>query len=398
MKRRWSALAGIAAMVLVAAACGGGSGAKNTPSSQVKLPASIGPTEGALSLIAWVGYTEDGSTDKNSDWVHPFEQQTGCKVTVKYGNTSDEMVTLMRQGGGRVYDGVSASGDASNRLIAHGDVAPVNVDLIPGWKEFIPTLQGPAHNTVNGVHYGVSYMYGANVLMYNKDAVTPAPTSWDVTWNASSPYAGKITAYDSPIFIADAALYLKAHNPGLGIEDPYELTQAQLDAAVSLLKQQKPLVKKYWSVAGDEIGLFESRDLVVGTAWPYQVSVLQSNAKIPVDAVIPSEGATGWADTWMMSAHAPHPNCMYKWMDWASTANVQSQVAEFYGATPSNTSACSIIEEDLGAEAAAPYHCGDDAFVKQLALWKTPLADCGGGKNDCMDYSVWSQKWTEIRG
>ena len=393
-EKGWSILGVVCSLAMIAAACGGGD---EKPADGGDLPQTVGEGEGALNLIAWIGYTENGSTDPNSDWVTPFEDKTGCKVSVKYGNTSDEMVTLMRQGGGKLYDGVSASGDATNRLIAAGDVAGVNTDLVPSWKDFIPTLQSPAHNTVGGVHYGVSYMYGANVLLYNTQQASPAPTSWDAVFDPNSPYAGKITAYDSPIYIADAAMYLMNHQPDLGIKDPYELTQTQLDAAVALLKGQKPNVKKYWSLAADEIDLFTSGELVVGTAWPYQVSVLQSDSQ-PVKATIPSEGATGWADTWMMSKNAQHPNCMYKWMDWASTPEVQAQVAEFYGATPPNTKSCDIITADLGAKAAEPYHCGDDAFVHQLFLWKTPLADCGDGKNDCVDYSVWQQKWTEIKG
>jgi len=388
-------MAAALSLVLVAAACGKSGPAATSPGAN--LPQSIGKGEGTLNLIAWVGYTEDGSTDPKFDWVHPFEQQTGCQVKVKYDDTSDQMVNDMRQSGGTLYDGVSASGDATNRLIAHGDVAPVNVKLIPGWSQFLPTLQSPPHNTVNGVHYGVSYMYGANVLMYNTQQVKPAPTSWDVTFEANSPYAGKVMAYGGPIFIADAALYLKTHQPSLGITDPYELTAAQLDAAVALLKTQKPLIKKYWTLASDEIDLFTAGDAVVGTAWPYQVSVLQAD-KQPVDAVIPSEGATGWADTWMISSHAQHPNCMYQWMKYASTAAVQTQVAEFYGATPSNQGSCAALVTDLGDAAAAPYHCGDDSFVHQLYLWKTPLPDCGNGKTGCMDYSVWTQKFTEVTG
>jgi putative spermidine/putrescine transport system substrate-binding protein len=395
MRRARSALAVLAGLTLIAVACG-----KNTPatSSGSKLPTKVGAGEGQLNLIAWPGYVESGQNSPTSDWVTPFEQQTGCKVNVKYGNTSDEMVNLMRQGGGTQYDGVSASGDATNRLIAHGDVAEVNTKLIPSFSQMMPSLQSPPHNTVDGKHYGVPYMWGPNFLMYNTDVVKTPPTSWADTWETSSPYSGKVTAYDSAIFIADAALYLKAHQPSLGITDVYELTAPQLDAAVNLLKQQAPMIKKYWSVYTDEITGFESGDMVIGTAWPVNLATILADKKVPAAAVIPSEGVTGWADTWMMSAHARHPNCMYKWMQWTSTPDVQTQVAEYYGATPSNAQSCTKLREDLGDVADSVYHCGDDAFLKGIALWKTPLSVCDNGKNECMDYSIWTEKWTEIRG
>src|SRR5712691_5754782 len=394
MKRYRANLIASVAIVLVLAACGG-----TTNGGQgSNLKQSIGAGEGDLNLVAWTGYVESGKTDPKVDWVTPFTNQTGCKINVKFADTSDEMVTLMRQGGGTQWDGVSASGDATNRLIAHGDVAEVNTNLIPDFKDVIQSLQSPRHNTINGHHYGVPYMYGPNVLMYNTDVVKPAPTSWAPTWDANSPYKGKVAAYDSPIFVADAALYLKAHNKSLGITDVYELTSKQLDAAIALLKVQAPLIKKYWAATTDETDPFSSGDMVIGTAWPYQVSFLKTEKK-PVAAVVPSEGATGWADTWMISSHAQHPNCMYQWMKYASTAAVQTQVAEFYGATPSNQGSCAALVTDLGDAAAAPYHCGDDSFVHQLYLWKTPLPDCGDSRGaTCTDYTIWQQKWQEVRG
>ena len=395
MKRYRANLIASTAAMLVLAACGGTSNSAQTGSN---LPQSIGPNETALNLIAWTGYVESGKTDPKVDWVTPFTTATGCKINVKFADTSDEMVTLMRQGGGTQYDGVSASGDATNRLIAHGDVAEVNTNLIPDFKDVIQSLQSPRHNTINGHHYGVPYMYGPNVLMYNTSKVSPAPTSWKDTWEKSSPYSGKIAAYDSPIFIADAALYLKAHNKSLGITDVYELTSKQLDAAIALLKQQAPMIKKYWAATTDETDPFSSGDMVIGTAWPYQVSFLKSENK-PVAAVVPSEGATGWADTWMMSAHAQHPNCMYQWMKWTETAAVQDQVAEFYGATPSNTTSCDLLRQHIGASADSDYHCGDNTFLKNIALWKTPLQECGDSRGaTCTDYTVWQQKWQEVRG
>ena len=233
------------------------------------------------------------------------------------------------------------------------------------------SLQAPAHNTIDGVHYGVPYMWGPNYLMYNTDVVTTPPTSWDVVFETDSPYAGKITAYDSAIYIADAALYLKTHNPDLGITDPYELSEEQLNASIDLLKQQAPMINKYWASWDVEVDGFNSGDMVIGTAWPGNTLYVD---KVPVDNVNPSEGVTGWADTWMMSTNAQHPNCMLMWMEYTLRPEVQTAVAEFYGATPSNTASCEQLNADL-KDAAAYYHCGDDTYLQDIALWKTPLAD-----------------------
>ncbi len=365
-----------------------------------------GPGEGALNIIIWAGYAEDGSNQKAYDWVKPFETETGCKVSTKVGNTSDEMVTLLRQGGGSVYDGVSASGDATNRLIANGDVAPVDVSKIPGFGDVAPFLQNAPHYVVGGIHYGVPHGWGGNSLMYRTDKVTPAPTSWNVVFDpqASAPYAGKITAYDSPIYIADAALYLKAHNSSLGITDPYELSSDQLDAAVTLLKQQRTVIGKYWSVYTDEIDNFKNGATVVGTTWPYQVNALKGlTPPVPVEAIVPSEGMTGWADTWMMSAKAQHPNCMLKWMAWMITPEVQAQVAENFGESPANPKACKYLDPGYGPYAlknfCTLYSVNDPNYYGQIAFWKTPLPDCGDSRGQtCTDYSTWTQKWTEIKG
>jgi putative spermidine/putrescine transport system substrate-binding protein len=392
MRKPMVVCAVMGAFALVAAACG----SESTSSPGTGVPSAAATPvadltgEGSLDLITWQGYTED-------DWVKPFEQDTDCKVTVKYANTSDDMVNYMRQGGGTLYDGVSASGDASNRLIASGDVAPVDISQFSEYANVMQSLQAPAHNTIDDVHYGVPYMWGPNFLMYNTDVVKPAPTSWDVTFDPSSPYAGKVTGYDSPIFIADAALYLKTHQPDLGITDPYELTSEQLDASVNLLKQQSSMIGKYWAYYLDEIKGFNSGDMVVGTAWPVNEQYVQAAGKVNVADVIPSEGVTGWADTWMMSSHAQHPNCMLKWMDYSLQPNVQTQVAEFYGATPSNTASCTKLNKDLG-DAATAYHCGDDQFLQSVYLWKTPLGICPDGTQSCTDYNTWTEKWLEVRG
>ena len=353
------------------------------------LPTTIGKGEGQLNLVAWEGYTQ-------KQWVLPFTKATGCKVNAKYAGSSDEMVTLMRSGGGSQYDMVSASGDASLRLIYGKDVQPVNVKLIPDWKSFIPALKSPPHNTIGGQHYGVSLQWGPNTLLYNTTKVKPAPTSWSSIY--SSKYKGKVTVPDNPIQIADAALYLSKSKPSLGIKDPYELNKKQFDAAVALLTAQKPLIKKYWALASDEIDLFKNGDAVIGATWPYQTNTLIGD-KVPVKDLIPKEGATGWADTWMLSAKAKHPNCAYMWLKWVSTPKVQAQQAIYFGETPANTKACAIMDK-LSAGSAAQYHCGASAaYFNSIKFWKTPVADCGNGQVNCMTYTQWQQAWTtEVTG
>src|SRR5215831_7116062 len=395
--RAGTLLAAASAAMLVAAGASSGSstsgGASGTsgltpPQANTAVPASVGKGEGQLNLIAWSGYAQP-------QWVKPFEQATGCQVSTKYGNTSSEMVSLMANGGGGQYDLVSASGDADLRLIYGGDVKPININLIPSWKDFHPFLQSPPFNTIGGKHYGVSYEFGPNVLLYSKQAFPSAPTSWSVIYN--SKYAGQVTVPNNPIQIADAALYLSKTQPGLGITDPYELTPAQFNATVGLLKQQKPLIKKYWDLASQEISMFQSGTAVVGAAWPYQTNTLVA-AGAKVADTIPSQGATGWADTWMLVTKAPHPNCAYKWMQWATTLKVQAQQAVFFGETPANKLACPVMDQ-LQQGACAAYHANaPEAYFQTLKFWKTPLPQCGNGKNDCVPFQQWVTAWTQITG
>jgi len=390
MRVRFALAAVLIAAMAVAAGCGsssssGSSGGGGTGSSGPKLPTSIGPTEGHLNLIAWQGYTEDNV-------VKPFEKQTNCQVNVKYGQTSSEMYQLMQSGN---YDGVSASGDASNRLIAAGLVSPINPDLIPDFKDISPSLQSPPHNTIDGVHYGVSYQWGANVLMYNTDVVKPAPTSWGVIFDGTS-YKGKVDAYDSAIYIADAALYLKSAQPDLKITDPYELTQPQFDAAVNLLKKQHQQLGNYWSSYTSQIQDFTQGSIVIGPTWPYQVNTLKGSG-VHVEAVLPKEGATGWADTWMMYSKAAHPNCMLKWMAYATTPEVQAKTAYTFGSAPANPQACTILDKEV-KNYCTDYHVTDQNYFKSIAFWKTPLQDCGDSRgNACVDYSQWELAWTTIK-
>jgi putative spermidine/putrescine transport system substrate-binding protein len=388
----WFVVAGLVAFMLVLAGCGGSDDSGSTSGGGGEELQKLGKGEGQLNLISWAGYAEP-------EWTEPFEAETGCKVTDKIAGTSDEMVALMRTG---QYDGVSASGNATARLVDGGDVAPVNVGLVPNYKTVFPDLKNQPYNTFDGQPYGIPHGRGANLLMWNADDVKPAPTSWEVTFDpkVAAQYKGKISQYDDPMSIAEGAVYLKFHEPELGIENPYELNEEQFEAAVNLLKEQGPNVGEYWSDAAKQIQAFANGDNQVGTTWQYQFFALQGEGE-PMEAspasqgFLPKEGATGWSDTWMISNKAKHPNCMYEWMNWIIEPKVNAEVAEVFGEAPAQSLAC---DETADKEFCTKYHADNPAFWKRVYYWETPVAECGNGEDDCMDYNAWVRAWTEIKG
>jgi putative spermidine/putrescine transport system substrate-binding protein len=385
----WLVVAGLVVFMLVLAGCGSSSDSSSSGEEELQ---KVGKGEGSLNLISWAGYVEP-------EWAKPFEAKTGCKVSDKEAGTSDEMVELMKTG---QYDGVSASGNATARLVAANLVDPVNVDLVPNYKTVFSDLKDQPYNTFDGVNYGIPHGRGANLLMWNSDDVKPAPDSWDILFDPkiAAKYKGKISAYDESSYIADAALYLKFHQPDLGIESPYELNEEQFQAAIALLEEQRANVGEYWSEAAKQISAFAGGDVTVGTTWQYQYFALKGEG-VPVAAspasqgFLPKEGATGWSDTWMLSSSAKHPNCMYEWMNWIIEPKVNAEVAEFFGEAPAQELAC---EETANKNFCSEYHAEDPGFWKRVAYWETPLADCGNGEEDCKDYNDWVKAWTAIKG
>ncbi|MFI5958108.1 ABC transporter substrate-binding protein [Cryptosporangium sp. NPDC051539] len=391
-------LAGSLALLLAVAGCNAKTESESTGTGGFTPPklaplAELGTPEGALSVLSWAGYAEDGSNDPAIDWVTPFEQATGCQVSVKVFNTSDEAVTLMKTG---KYDVVSASGDASLRLIADGTVEPVNTGLVPNYANLYGFLKNQRWNSVNDVSYGIPHGWGANLLMYRKDAVKPAPTSWSAVFAPSLSVVGKVTAYDSPIYIADAALWLMKHQPDLGITNPYALDDKQFAAAIAVLEQQKASVSEYWSDYSEAVSAFKSADSIVGTSWQVIENVAKSEGA-NVEAILPSEGSTGWSDTWMLSAKSPHKTCAYKWFDHIVSPRVNAQVAEYFGEAPSNPEACAFTEDKTHCDT---YHANDASYAKRIWYWSTPLSSCLDGRTGvrCKDYEDWAQAWTTIKG
>ncbi len=354
----------------------------------------IGPGEGQVDIVAWAGYIERGQTDPKFDWVTDFEKKTSCKVNVKTAGTSDEMVALMNEGG---FDLVTASGDASLRLIAGNQVQEINTALVPSYSTVDPRLQKAPWHYVGGKNYGVPYQWGYNVLAYNTKVFPTAPTSWEVVFKEMNlpdgkSNKGRVQAFDGPIYIADAALYLKATQPDLGITDPYALDEKQYKAALELLRGQRKLVARYWHDAFVQIDDFTNEGIAASSSWGFMVNVLKAKNQ-PIASVVPKEGATGWADTTMMHAKAKHPNCAYMWLEHSINPKLQGDLSAWFGSVPAVPAACkgNALLGEKGCE-----NNGLNEFDR-IAFWKTPVANCGGGRT-CVPYYKWVSDYIAVLG
>lgn len=387
--RNRTVLGFVAAAALALGACTGGPGASQGPTAQ----ASLGAGEGELKLVIWAGYAERGAVDPAFDWVTPFETKTGCKVTTTDMTDSANGVSLLQSGD---YDGGSFSGNATVRLMAAGDVAPVNVNLIPNYANIFEGLKNKPHNSTGGQPYGVPHGRGPNLLMYNTEEITTAPTTWDPVW--SGEHGGKVSIYDSADYIADAALHLMTTQPDLGIKNPYMLNDAQFNAAIDLLEKQRDAGALYWATYADQVASYTAGDVVVGTSWQFQVNLLKGEGQ-PIEGILPTEGSTGWSDTWMIASKAKHPNCMYMWMDHMASAEANGMATVWFGEAPTSQAACDFAET-LSAGHCQLTHATDEAYYDKIWYWTTPQADCADtdAATTCKDQAAWVAAWTALRG
>ena len=347
-----------------------------------------------MDIVAWPGYVERGDTDKNYDWVTAFEQETACKVNVKTAGTSDEMVSLMTQGG---YDLVTASGDASMRLIRGGTVQPVDISRVPSYANVDERLKEAPWHFVDGKHYGTPYQWGPNVLMYNTKVFKTAPTSWSVVLGAAE--------------VARRQAEQGTH-PGLRRPDLHRGCGAVSDGASGRSSASRIRTSSTKSSTPRRSSCCASSIrscIATGTTPTSRCRTSPTKAWSPrargrsrsirwwptssrSRARCPTEGATGWADTTMLATDAKHPNCAYRWMEWSLNAKVQGDLASWFGSVPAVPAACE------GNALLGPEGCKTNGFENfdRIWFWRTPEATCAQGT--CVPYSRWATDYVAVMG
>ncbi len=313
--------------------------------------AGVGAAQaGEVNVLTWEGYADES-------FIKPFEEASGCKVSATYVGSNDDFAPKLTAGGG-VYDLVSPSIDATKALIEAGFIDSVDLSNVPRYEEIYEkfrTAEGVNHD---GKIYGVPFSWGSIPFMYRTDKFDTPPTSLKTLWDPA--LKGKISLWDDK-----SALYVASRV--IGNMNIYDLSDDQLDAAKQKLVEQKPLVRKYWGTAGELVDLYAAGEVWISNTWGGYQSALLAEQNISVKEFIPEEGAEGWMDSWLIIKGTPNEECVYKFINMATTEQGQCGMSNVNGYSSANPVAA---ENCMTPAQFKDLHQDDVGYLDSLLLWE----------------------------
>jgi spermidine/putrescine transport system substrate-binding protein len=312
----WASGVAVLALIvasLVVSGCGGSSSSSSSGSA-------AGPT--SLNLLTWQGYTEP-------EWVKPFEKENNVKVNISYVGSDDELFAKIHGGGGTTYDLVATNRANLGPLNEAGLIVPLDESRLEHYGDVYPALAN-AGIRLDGKLFAAPFVWGSIPLIYSTKAFPTPPDSWDVVFEPPGDLCGKVLLdEDASSTISLVALYL-------GFEDPYNLSDEQLNQVKEVLEKTRECTKAFYSGFGDAGNYFASGDVETGISLGGLVSKLAAEKGASVKEVVPKEGALGWMDTWAITkGGAAKEDLAYKWINYEESPKVQAQAAEatFFGPT-----------------------------------------------------------------
>lgn len=309
---------------------------------------------GQLNILTWEGYAD-------SSFIKPFEKASGCKVHATYVGSNDDFAPKLAAGGG-VYDLVSPSIDTTKPLIQAGFIQPLDTGKLKHWKNIYKRFRTAEGINMDGKVYGMPYAWGAISFMYRADIFKKMglkpPTSIAALWNPK--LKGHVSLWDDK-----SAIYVAARlNGDMNI---YSLTDAQIKAAEKKLIEQKPLIRKYWSTAGELVDLYKSGEVWISNTWAGYQSGQLKKAGVDVKEFIPKENAEGWMDSFMIVKGTPNEECAYKFLNMESGKLGQCGVAKINNYSVANPEA---VKSCMTPAEFKAHHQDDPSYLNKLLLWK----------------------------
>ncbi len=318
------------------------------------LSQAFAASAGELNILTWEGYAADA-------FISKFEEGSGCKVTASYVGSNDDFAAKLAAGGG-VYDIVTPSLDTVSMMRQAGFVQPIDTAKVEGYGDIYPEFSKSSDIVADGETWAVPLVWGSVSLIYRPDKFATPPDSIGVLFDPAN--KGKISMWDDKSAIYWTARYL-------GYDNVFDLTDEQLEAVKAKLIEQKPLVRKYWSSAGELTELMANQEVFVSNAWTGLTSKDVNNLKKGFEVVefTPKEKAEGWMDSMMLVKDTPNEECAYKFMSFMNSAGGQCGIAASTGYFPVNPKA---VDGCMDPEMKKERQVGNIDFVKSLVMWQQP--------------------------
>jgi putative spermidine/putrescine transport system substrate-binding protein len=302
-----------------------------------------------INALVWEGYTDDS-------FAKPFEEATGAKINSTFIGSNDELVAKLR-GGADLYDVMTPSCDTDRIVIDAGLALPLDLTKIPNFGTVYPAFQKADAVNADGKTYGVPMCWGVIPLLVDAEKIPSPDNSWGVLWDPQ--YKGKISIWNDISTIWSTALYL-------GFSDPYNLTDDQLAQIKAKLVEQKPLVRKYWSTAGELTNLFANGEVEVANSFGGLTYTQLTGQGKKMKEFVPKEGATAWVDYWLVSAQTKNAEAAMAWLNYIHDAKTQSLIYKATGYGPTNQDVTPLLD----ADAVKLYHLDEPSYMDGLSLWK----------------------------
>ncbi len=307
-----------------------------------------------LRVLNWQGYgTDEG-------WaVEAFQQQTGVKVVHDYFNSEQEMLTKLRTSPG-AYDVVLINSAFTCDAATEGLIEPVDTSKIGNYGDLAPKLRDSAMLNCGGKPYGIAWVWGVTSFAYNTEKVTPRPDSIEVLWDPK--HAGRVGWRDDPVeAVALAAIALG--------QDPN--APADLDAVRDKLVALKEQVRTFWSSEDEWNKHMAGGQFDIATYWSGSASRSKTAFGLPVEFVVPREGAIGWFDGLSIATNAPNRDAAHAFIDYMVSPAFYVKWDTEVGAPVSANNAANA---QLPADAFNRAVLGDPALQERL-FFMAPLTE-----------------------
>ncbi|MGE3477705.1 MAG: PotD/PotF family extracellular solute-binding protein [Rhodospirillaceae bacterium] len=328
------------------------------------LPSMALAQERTLNYFTWSSWGE-----------RPFLENAKSKVKLDlkptFYSSSDEMMAKLRGGGTKLYDMIVPVQNYVSLAVRANLFEPLDPAKLTNAKDLFPEFQNHPQWSVNGKLYGVPFVWGANAMAFNRK-VTGEIDSLDALFDPK--WKGRIALRDEP----EDSLGLAALK--LGIKEPYNMEEKELQEVKKLLISQKPLLRAYWKNVADVQNMLASGEVVV--AWTF-LTLIEPLKKAGIDAgwVWPKEGAIGWSEAISAVKGTRKLSLVEEYANYTLSPEHGEMMARYLGYAPSSKAAVDRLEPQL---------------VKDLGIDPTKVNRLTF-KGNPKDRSRWNDIWNEVK-